>query len=102
MGGEERRVGVSHHRKTKSRLCSIDWTLPPTDHVIESHQQMEILNRGSTSFESSKCDETTPSQVRDKTTNKAFTNGSKDHDTPTQNASNKDKAKKKENAIFLK
>jgi hypothetical protein len=45
-GGEERRVGVSNHRKTKSRLCSIDWSLPPTDHVIESHQQMEILNHG--------------------------------------------------------
>lgn len=30
MGGEERRVGIAHHRKTRSR-CSIDWTLPPTD-----------------------------------------------------------------------
>lgn len=46
LGGEERRVGVSHHRKTKSR-CSIDWTLPPTDHIIESHQQLEIINRSS-------------------------------------------------------
>ena len=30
MGDEELRVGVAHHRKTRSR-CSIDWTLPPTD-----------------------------------------------------------------------
>ena len=30
MGDEELRVGLAHHRKTRSR-CSIDWTLPPAD-----------------------------------------------------------------------
>ncbi len=44
LGGEERRVGVSHHRKTKSR-CSVDWSLPPTDLLIENYQEMEIFNR---------------------------------------------------------
>ncbi len=52
FGGEDRRVGQSHHRKTRSR-CSIDWTLPPKDLVIESHQQMEILNRSGHSSEPS-------------------------------------------------
>ena len=42
MDGEDKRVGFSHHRKTRSR-CSIDWTLPPTDLLIENHQQMEHL-----------------------------------------------------------
>ena len=41
---EDKRVGHSHHRKTRSR-CSIDWTLPPTDILIESHQQLEELQR---------------------------------------------------------
>lgn len=41
---EDKRVGHSHHRKTRSR-CSIDWTLPPTDLLIESHQQLENLQR---------------------------------------------------------
>ena len=44
VGGEERRVGAAHHRKTRSR-CSIDWTLPPTDKLIEKDQQIEELNR---------------------------------------------------------
>eukprot|EP00804_Cyclotella_cryptica_P022229 CCRYP_017931-RA/>CCRYP_017931-RA protein AED:0.02 eAED:0.02 QI:5792/1/1/1/0.8/0.81/11/115/2214 len=43
-GGEERRVGAAHHRKTRSR-CSIDWTLPPTDSLLEKDQQIEQLNR---------------------------------------------------------
>ena len=43
-GGEEKRVGAAHHRKTRSR-CSIDWSLPPTDMLLEKDQQMERLNR---------------------------------------------------------
>ena len=43
-GGEERRVGATHHRKTKSR-CSIDWSLPPTNSLIEKDQRIEELNR---------------------------------------------------------
>jgi len=43
-GGEEKRVGSAHHRKTRSR-CSIDWTLPPTDGLLEKDQQVEQLNR---------------------------------------------------------
>lgn len=41
--GEERRVGISHHRKTKSR-CSIDWTLPPADHLFETQRKIEALS----------------------------------------------------------
>ena len=41
---EERSVGAAHHRKTRSR-CSIDWTLPPTDMLLEKDQQIEQLNR---------------------------------------------------------
>ena len=41
---EDKGVGHSHHRKTRSR-CSIDWTLPPTDLLIENHQQLENLQR---------------------------------------------------------
>ena len=37
LGGEEKRVGAAHHRKTRSR-CSIDW----------SDQQVEQLNRART------------------------------------------------------
>jgi len=48
MCGEEKRVGSSHHRKTKSR-CSIDWTLPPTDLFIENQRQHEMLNETSDS-----------------------------------------------------
>lgn len=44
MGGEERRVGAAHHRKTRSR-CSIDWSLPPADMLLEKDQQIEELNR---------------------------------------------------------
>jgi len=44
IGGEERRVGAAHHRKTRSR-CSIDWSLPPTDTLLEKDQQMEQFNR---------------------------------------------------------
>ena len=44
MGGEERRVGFAHHRKTRSR-CSIDWTLPPTDVLLENEQQFEYIHR---------------------------------------------------------
>lgn len=44
LGGEERRVGAAHHRKTRSR-CSIDWTLPPTDMLLEKDQQIEQQNR---------------------------------------------------------
>ena len=44
VGGEEKRVGSAHHRKTRSR-CSIDWTLPPTDGLLEKDQQIEELNR---------------------------------------------------------
>lgn len=43
LGGEERRVGAAH-RKTRSR-CSIDWSLPPTDNLLEKDQQIEELNR---------------------------------------------------------
>lgn len=43
-GGEERRVGAAHHRKTRSR-CSIDWTLPPPDTSFEKDQQIEQINR---------------------------------------------------------
>jgi hypothetical protein len=43
-GGEERRVGAAHHRKTRSR-CSIDWSLPPTDMLLEKDQRIEELNR---------------------------------------------------------
>ena len=43
-GGEERRVGAPHHRKTRSR-CSIDWTLPPPDTSLEKDQQIEQINR---------------------------------------------------------
>lgn len=49
MGGEERRVGISHHRKTRSR-CSIDWSLPSTDHLIENYQEMEVFNRHESSL----------------------------------------------------
>ena len=42
--GEEKRVGSAHHRKTRSR-CSIDWSLPPTDGLLEKDQQIEQLNR---------------------------------------------------------
>ena len=44
MGGEEKRVGAAHHRKTRSR-CSIDWSLPPTDMLQEKDQQVEQFNR---------------------------------------------------------
>lgn len=44
VGGEEKRVGSAHHRKTRSR-CSIDWSLPPTDGLLEKDQQIEQLNR---------------------------------------------------------
>eukprot|EP00984_Skeletonema_dohrnii_P030698 scaffold22391_cov141-Skeletonema_dohrnii-CCMP3373.AAC.2 len=44
LGGEEKRVGSAHHRKTRSR-CSIDWSLPPTDGLLEKDQQIEQLNR---------------------------------------------------------
>lgn len=44
MGGEERRVGAAHHRKTRSK-CSIDWTLPPTDMLLEKDQAIELHNR---------------------------------------------------------
>lgn len=50
--GEDRRVGVSHHRKTKSR-CSIDWTLPPTDQFLENHQQLEVVNHVSSDLSKS-------------------------------------------------
>lgn len=53
MGAEEKRVGAAHHRKTRSR-CSIDWSLPPTDKLLEKDQQMEQLNRnraGSTALQ---------------------------------------------------
>ena len=40
IGGEERRVGIAHHRKTRSR-CSIDWTKPARDFD-------ENLNKGRT------------------------------------------------------
>lgn len=44
IGGEEKRVGAAHHRKTRSR-CSIDWTLPPTDKLqFEKDQEIEQLN----------------------------------------------------------
>jgi hypothetical protein len=43
-GGEERRVGAAHHRKTRSH-CSIDWSLPPTDLLLEKDQRIEELNR---------------------------------------------------------
>lgn len=39
MGGEERPVGQNHHRKTQSR-CSIDWTLPPPDLILQDRQRM--------------------------------------------------------------
>eukprot|EP00978_Attheya_sp_CCMP212_P024170 scaffold75561_cov55-Attheya_sp.AAC.3 len=38
------RVGYAHHRKTRSR-CSIDWTLPPADLLMENQQQLEHTNR---------------------------------------------------------
>ncbi|KAL3808937.1 hypothetical protein ACHAXA_001128 [Cyclostephanos tholiformis] len=44
FGGEERRVGAAHHRKTRSR-CSIDWSLPPADMLLEKDQRIEELNR---------------------------------------------------------
>lgn len=44
LGGEERRVGAAHHRKTRSR-CSIDWSLPPTDMLLEKDQRIEEMNR---------------------------------------------------------
>ena len=44
LGGEEKRVGSAHHRKTRSR-CSIDWSLPPTDGLLEKDQQVEQLKR---------------------------------------------------------
>jgi hypothetical protein len=37
-------VGAAHHRKTRSR-CSIDWSLPPTDMLLEKDQRIEELNR---------------------------------------------------------
>jgi hypothetical protein len=43
-GIEARRLGAAHHRKTRSR-CSIDWTLPPTDMLLEKDQQIEQHNR---------------------------------------------------------
>ena len=45
MGGEERPVGHSHHRKTESR-CSIDWTLPPPDLILQNRQIMDLHARG--------------------------------------------------------
>jgi hypothetical protein len=44
MGGENRRLGAAHHRKTRSR-CSIDWTLPPTDILLEKDQEIEQRKR---------------------------------------------------------
>ncbi len=44
LSGEERRVGAAHHRKTRSR-CSIDWSLPPADMLLEKDQRIEELNR---------------------------------------------------------
>ena len=52
LGGEERRVGISHHRKTRSR-CSIDWSLPSTDLLIENYQEMEIFNRQESNLKTS-------------------------------------------------
>mmetsp|Transcript_28804 Transcript_28804/g.41259 ORF Transcript_28804/g.41259 Transcript_28804/m.41259 type:complete len:283 (-) Transcript_28804:3065-3913(-) len=45
MGGEERLVGHSHHRKTESR-CSIDWTLPPPDLILQNRQRMNLHAHG--------------------------------------------------------
>lgn len=42
---EARRVGAGHHRKTTSRACSIDWSLPPTDYATENQQQQERISR---------------------------------------------------------
>eukprot|EP00979_Chaetoceros_neogracilis_P009188 scaffold2090_cov151-Chaetoceros_neogracile.AAC.5 len=56
--------------RQKGRLCSIDWSLPPTDYSIESHQQMEILNRGSTTFSPVKDANVVTSQLPDKSTSK--------------------------------
>lgn len=42
--GEERPVGTAHHRKTRSR-CSIDWSLPATDNILEKHEEMERMIR---------------------------------------------------------
>lgn len=39
--GEEQRVGHSHHRKTRSK-CSIDWTLPNDDLLLERGQSLEL------------------------------------------------------------
>mmetsp|Transcript_5966 Transcript_5966/g.9423 ORF Transcript_5966/g.9423 Transcript_5966/m.9423 type:complete len:3872 (+) Transcript_5966:128-11743(+) len=39
--GEEQRVGHSHHRKTRSK-CSIDWTLPDDDLLLERGQSLEL------------------------------------------------------------
>jgi len=94
LGGEERRVGVAHHRKTKSRLCSIDWSLPPPDHVIESHQQMEILNRGSTTFSPVKDDDVVTSQLRGKSRSKTSISKSEEN-----NPAAKAKADKHESDI---
>lgn len=44
IGGEDRRVGAAHHRKTRSR-CSIDWSLPQIDTLLEKDQQVEQFNR---------------------------------------------------------
>lgn len=44
FGGEESRVGAAHHRKTRSK-CSIDWSLPPADMLLEKDQRIEEFNR---------------------------------------------------------
>ena len=44
MGGEEKRVGFAHHIRTRSS-CSIDWSLPGIDKVVENHQELEQIQR---------------------------------------------------------
>ncbi|KAL7554277.1 hypothetical protein ACHAWF_017721 [Thalassiosira exigua] len=45
---EEKRVGAAHHRKTRSRCTSIDWSLPQIDTLLEKDQQAEQINRART------------------------------------------------------
>eukprot|EP00979_Chaetoceros_neogracilis_P007354 scaffold1536_cov148-Chaetoceros_neogracile.AAC.2 len=73
FGCEKRGVGVTHHRKIRGRLCSTDWSLSPTDHLIESHQQMD-----STTFSPVKDADVVTSQLPDKSTSKTSIRKSKE------------------------